>query len=935
MLKNTFLSRIKLGRIRWVAVSLISAIILLSITLITNVALASSFEITPKANIPSLALQTTATPTSTLQVGSTSTYSFSLGTLGYDERNLTSPYGTVQYSFRLPEDWAIEADGILDLDLSYVYNQVNAEEYPALFGDLTVTLDDQTLEIFSIDEEFDHYHLQLLLPSGVLDNPDRARHTIELTLNAGYLCEVPHKATLVIYPTSSISLNYSQRPLEFDLSRYPRPFYQQAFEPDIVRFVLPSQPTASDLNNALGVAAKLGDLTSNRLVISATTDIDFAAAPTTFDEHLIVIGQPQDNQVLPLLNDATNLPVSLHQRQFGLVMQGPASVVPGDTYTYLFTITNTVDQDVDLSLIDSLSTQAELIDCDPDCTKNSDDNTVVWGSNLLTPDEVFTLSLTLQVADSFTGTLFENTITLVEADLGPVNADTLTSTIVTDLIDSELQVSVAGENGYFFMHSGRAVPEGDGIIQEFISPWSENRAILIITGLDDEAVGKASQAMSAETHFPGMNGAVALVQEILPSSKTNKEVPVAVKTTFEELGYTDRIIRGISAQETNYWFDIPYGWQLTDKASVDLYFGHSQLIDYEDSELTVLLNSKPVTSVAFSDESSSAGHININLADVDIRPGKTNQLTIQTAMSLSGKCIDTEATGAWLLVKNSSEIHLAHNDVSTPDLNLKNYPYPFHADQSLADLLFIIPDAPTVGEWESALRLAASLGDAATGEKIALIARMDNDLSIEDLDDNNIIVIGRPSRNALIQEINDRLPQPFLPGLDQIDQQLDDVILRLSSDMDLGYLELISSPWNEEYVLLAVTGTTDEGVREAINILTDRSWVLQSGDLVLVRGDEANTIDTRKLTTDGVGVAVATAVFEVAPTATVTIVATTEAMSTPTPPSSRPTPDIPVVEQTVVEVERPTWIIPLVIVTGLVVLAIFIFAFWQARSRRQ
>jgi hypothetical protein len=931
MLNEIHLTRAQVGRVIWLAGILLT---ILLINFAANTTMASSHEQTSQEDEPSLAIQNTATPVPALQIGSTSTYSFSLTTLGYEETILNSPYGAAQYSFRLPDDWAIQTDGTLDLELSYVYEQIDAGVNPTFFGDLTITLDGQTLEIFPIMEELDHYRLRVPLPASLLASPEQTRHVIGLKFDAGSLCKTPHKAQLVVHPTSSVSLNYGQRPLVLDLSRYPSPFYQRAFELDRVRFVLPSLASVSDLNSALAVAAKLGDLTGNRMVISATTDLDLsrllAPASATLDDHLIVIGRPQDNQLLPLLNDAADLPVSLHPRQLALVAQGPEAVASSATFTYVFTITNTLERSVDLSLVDSLPPYTELKGCTPDCTENSDKSIVTWSDNLLAPAEITSFSLTLKASDVLTGAAVENTLTFIEAELGPVNADTLTSTVVADSSSSELQVSAPQEGSYFFVYDGKAVAQGDGIIQEIPSPWNQGRAILIVTGLSDEAVRKASQAMSSETRFPGMSGAVTLVREALLPSEINHTASVSGDMTLADLGYEDGIILGDSPQQADYLFEVP-GWQLTDEAALDLYFSHSQRIDYQDSGLTVLLNRNPVASVALDDKNSDEGLIHISLANADVRTGE-NRLTVSVDMSLPGECAALQSEQAWLRIKNTSRIFLAHNPDTTLKLSLDYLPYPFHLNPALTDLMFALPDTPTAGELESALRLAASLGDSAAGKTIVPVVVTGNDLPLQGLRDYYIIAVGRPSRNALIQQVNSQLPQPFLQGSDEIEQRIDDVVFRLPPGVDLGYLQLIPSPWNEARALLAVTGTTENGLNWAVNVMSYRTGALKSGNLAVIKGSEVNTIDTRELTRGGMGMAVMTAVPEMIPMATA--VTTTTATITPIPPAPNPTPGVSASKQVLARSNPPGWLVPLVGMTVLAVIAILVFALRQARLKK-
>ncbi len=888
---------------------------------------------------PTSAPESTVAPTANTQIESTSTFSFSLAALGYGEEILSSPYGQAQYFFRLPENWVIEGDADLELDLSYVYHhQGYEEEYPILFGELVISLDGETLEVFSIDVgDLEHHRLRVTLPESLLTNPNRTQHVIGVTLSAGNLCEVLHRARLAIHPTSNVSLAYSQRPPALDLGRYPQPFYQQAFEPDNVRFVLPSHPTTNDLSSAAALAAKLGDLTNGRMVISATTDLELSnlvgTAPATFDEHLIVVGQPQHNQLLPLLNNSVDLPVSLHQQQLHLVAQGPTAVAPGEIFTYTFTITNPLDQALDMYMVDPLPAYTEFVTCSPGCVESDDDNTITWRNSRLAPDGTIDFSLTLRASDILTGAILENVVTLIEDDLGPVNAATLTSTAVSEPSEAETQVFVSREGDYFFVYENKTLAEGDGVIQEIVSPWSENRSILIVTGLNDEAVRKASLAMSSETHFPGMRGPVALVREALSSIETDDASPTVDEITLADLGYSDQVVRGGgTVKRIDYYFWVPYGWQLTEDVSIDLYFGHSRLIDYENSGLTVFLNNRLIASTALNEKTADDGHLHISLADANVRSGRSNQLTLEIDLDMPGVCVDHEQ--ALALIENNSRIFLAHREGTDPDLNLNLFPYPFHLNPALTDLLFVLPTVPSIEELGNVLRLTASLGDSAAGKTTLPVVMVDSDLPLQGLEGYHVIAVGRASRNALIQQVNAELPQPFLPGSDEIDQQLDDVVFRLPPGLDLGYAELIPSPWNEERALLAVTGTTDESVNWVVNVLSDRPWVLgNGGNLALITDDKVNTIDTRTLTSKGAAGAVATAVLEGAPEA---VTAPTETATVGLSPTSSliPNPDDSATEQVSRGTDRPTWLIPLMGITGLLVIAIFAFVFLQQTRGR-
>lgn len=883
------------------------------------------------------ALQATATPTSTLQLGPTSTFTFSLATLDYAETTLTSPFDNTEIFFRLPENWLIQTDGLLELDLSFNFDQAEGENPTVQFGNLTIKLDDQTLQVFTIQNKtLDHYRLRIPLPAAKLATSGRTSHLISLQYEAPLLCTALNDAALVIHPTSVININYVSRPLTLDLSSYPSPFFQQGFAADRVHFILPSSFSQRDMANVLALAAKLGDLTNNRLAISTTTDLEasqlLSATTQTDNDHLIVVGQPQDNRLIPLLNGETSLPVSLHPRQMELASQGPLAVAPGQSFTYTFTITNTSAQPAGLSLIAQMPLQTQLINCTPKCQENADNHRVEWNSlDPLAPNKSLSLSLMLKASDVLTGVV-EQTVTLVEAQVGPVNADTLTSTVTARTPATEQQVSEVGPEGFFFVYNGQAVAKGDGIIQEILAPGSKNQAVLIITGSNDEAVRKASQAMSSETRFPGMKGPVALVQDAVSASELKQEIVSKDEMTLADLGYADRIIRGASGSAVDYFINVPYSWQLADSATLDLYFNHSQLINYKDSGLTVLIERQPVATLALNNETATNGHVQIPLQNA-LKPGKANRVTVQATLSLSDKCMNPNSDLLWLTIKDNSKISLAHQEMTNARFDLNDFPSPFQLNRTLSDLLVALPDPPTNEEAEIAVDLMASLGTAAQGKTIVPAVAFGNKFT-EKLANYKIIAIGRPSRQPLIQQANNQLPQPFLAGSDEIQQRLDDVTLRLPPQVNVGYVQLIPSPWNKDRAFLAVTGTSDTGVDLASRLLIGK-WTLK-GNLAVVTEDKVSSIDTRELTSSGVAIAVATAVpeftLEAASTPTVTAVALSAA--TPVSVQLNSISQNGLAKPELVTSSRPIWLIPLVVLNGLLVIGILAFVVWRARRRK-
>jgi uncharacterized repeat protein (TIGR01451 family) len=692
---------------------------------------------------------------------------------------------------------------------------------------------------------------------------------------------------------------------------------------------LPTEPSEAEIREAAGTAAKLGELTDARMVISATNDLDWldlVEAGRAEPEHLFVVGRPSRNKLIPWLNDNTILPVPIRLREMALSTQGPVAVAPGDVVSYTITVTNTTSVAVSsLSVVDMLPRQTQLETCSHSCVERGD-RMVHWSPVSLSPGEMAVFSLTLHLTDTVQVSTLENTVFLASNETqAPLNVNTLITTIDSTRRGEMQTVSSTSRDEYFFVQDGQPIPEEDGILQEIVSPWDPAKAILLITGASDRAVGKASQALSLETHFPSMEGPTALVREIHPLPPITDTL--ATDLTLTDLGYGNRVIYGAYDQEVTYWFHVPLGWQLTNDAYFKLLFSHSEAIDYQNSTLTVLLNQSPLADVTLDEDNAHEGILKVKLPDLFIRRDVSNQLSILVRMQVPGdECERFDAGQAWLTISRDSLLHLDHRVQGDPELSLEYFTFPFDEQPDLNDVLFVIPPIPGTVEQEGLLRLAATLGDATNGAGFRPAVSLGGALDDETLSRYHIIAIGRPSFNPLIQKVNSRLPQSFVAGTDEVEEQVGEVFFRLPPDTSLGYIQEIPSPWNERRAFLAVTGTTDEGVSWATRALTRQAWRLW-GNLTLVREEteEVQSIDTLALTSRGVASAVVTMMPELTPVATIT----------PTPEAGTGS-DVALTQPAPSPTERgksrlPTWVVLLAGTMVVVVVGIFGLAIWQSR----
>ena len=250
--------------------------------------------------------------------------------------------------------------------------------------------------------------------------------------------------------------------------------------------------------------------------------------------------------------------------------------------------------------------------------------------------------------------------------------------------------------------------------------------------------------------------------------------------------------------------------------------------------IDVRLNDVPISSTLLDANNATAGQLTVSLPRRLLVTGR-NRLTVGVEMHLidEDNCRDADARRAWTVINSESEIFLPYNAVDVaPNLNL--LPYPFSQADGFDQTLFVLPDQPTPQTFNDMIRLAILLGSPSRAEYIS--ARVDYASSVtkEVAANYHLILLGRPTQNALLTEVNDSLPHPFMPQSDLLKPlAIDSVTFTPDPNRDAGLLELATSPWNENNSLLAVTGTTDRGYRLAIETLLEGKTYLE-GNLAVI-----------------------------------------------------------------------------------------------------
>jgi hypothetical protein len=839
--------------------------------------------------------------------------------MGFEEFTMSGPYALVSREFAIPDGWQIQADSYLELNMSYISNMIMKNPEVDGYAVLDILLDEHLLAQHLVQEPANQrFRLRVALPPDLLNQPEQRKHDLSIRLDSSYICVIEHRYDLTVFADSTLHLQYQQLPAAPNLRIYPRPIYGGNLAQDRVLFVLPQRPSQAELGSAAAIAAKLGQAIGRQLAISATTDISLTQELAA-NSHVFIVGTPDNNLLIPELNADQLLPGRVKPSEAQLTIQGPDRFPRDGVLTYRVAVTNSTTTPLKAPALEvTLPPETPPLACRPDCEPGKSGPPRL-ALPPLEAGQATLVTFTLTLSRHVPLPTVNATVALLEPQREPLNAVTW-STVVTGSASPASRTPPR----YLFVHAGRAVPEVDGVVQEIVSPWDPTRVAVVVSGATAEGVSKAGQALSTGAYFPGMSGQVALVRAVekVPPEKLE---PLA-DFTLADLDYKDRTEYGFGPREMDFWFDVPFGWTLTDDSHAVIKFRHSTITNLREASLTVLVNDAPVGSVKL-DESNEKDALLIVPLPASHTEGGGNRLTLISDYEPLDWCVDNLARAAWLTALASSEVHLRYQ-MATPELDLSDYPLPYVLNPDLSDLLFALPDPPGAAESLAVLHLANTLGNAANGDGFSP-GVIFGEPGQGAAGGKHVIAIGRPSVSPTILRLNDVLPQPFIRGTDQLLQTIDTVIFRIPPGAEVGCIEQIPSIWDPSKALLVVTGSSDEGVGWAAAALTGQETIRQlKGNLAVVRGAEVHSVDTRHPPAE-----------ETVPAPTPGT-ATLEETATPTPSATAtPTPLPPETEATIAAVSTPssrgrTWlglaIVALLLLTGIALGMVW----WRKRKER-
>jgi hypothetical protein len=431
---------------------------------------------------------------------------------------------------------------------------------------------------------------------------------------------------------------------------------------------------------------------------------------------------------------------------------------------------------------------------------------------------------------------------------------------VTDAIRKSSHMIYVGKAGSFPYLSSLSLPApqessqfnapgaqaDDGIIQMVVSPSNPGKTVMIIGGNSDAGVLKAGQAIGTGSVRATQNPQLAIISKVSPQNVSMPTVPI--DQTFAALGYENVTLQGLGLVNHEFLFTLPAGFQVGEDAYLDFSYAHTDLLDYDRSSISVMLNGEQINSVPYTKEdlTNPAKPIRFTLPAYAFVPG-VNSLVVE-ASHINTHCAYYATGDIWTTIYNKSVLHIppaAQTDKKVVLPNLANFPKPFTNDPELTSVAFVVSPKDANAVY-SAAKIAEDLGRKTNSGIITLSAYFSDRIPDDVKTSKNLIIVGKPTNLPIIAELNEFLPAGFNSSSNIADESGLSVSYRLPPEASIGYLEMIGSPWNQNQVILTALGSTEDGLKWAANTLTDPVFVTQlNGDYAVTNGTEVYTVDTQ------------------------------------------------------------------------------------------
>lgn len=414
-------------------------------------------------------------------------------------------------------------------------------------------------------------------------------------------------------------------------------------------------------------------------------------------------------------------------------------------------------------------------------------------------------------------------------------------------IASGLSLPLSGNQ--FQDPSGGAIPNDYGVLQLVPNPRNPTRAILVVSGNTPEGVRKAAHVVAQGSINRILTGRSAIVKDYQKGAdypyRAWDGFVLKSGDNFSDLDLSTQTSRGITALPIFYQIKLMPDIYLPGRQKVKLHtiYSYASQLDATQSKLEVLLNGKAIKSVPLDDKAGkSLAEMTLEIPTEEVHTFNDLEYRFHLYPEKYDMCRFVTDVHIWGTVHSTSWLEFPGEiKAPLPDVGLINDGgFPFTAYQDMSHTSFVLPDAATRSDLETMLQFSTRMGRESSSRKgIELSVHHAGSLPGDVRKDSHLIVIGQRSQNKLFNELNSKATLLTENKWNTLQEDQKNKVAQLNYAPGQGIVEEVLSPWNENRVVLLLTGENDTALAHDAQLFENDNWfkAVKQGNLTVVNDE--------------------------------------------------------------------------------------------------
>lgn len=368
------------------------------------------------------------------------------------------------------------------------------------------------------------------------------------------------------------------------------------------------------------------------------------------------------------------------------------------------------------------------------------------------------------------------------------------------------------------------------IIKIVDSIYNNSKKMILVISNDNDLLIKGCRLLSSSKITKNITGDTifldksSIVEDKIENSSNNR-------VYIEDLGYENILLKGPFTQEIVFDLNTPKSKIVSAGSKIKINFRYSENIDFERSLATIYINDVPIGSKKLQIDKSNNDILELTLPKEVLNK---NYYQVKISFNLNIKdlaCVTRDMDTPWAYVDKNSYIEFVYKN--NENIHFSSYPYPFVSNFMFNDLSIVVPENMNSKELTDVANIVAYIGQDVKYNKGNFNVVKYSDFKTKS---KNLIIIGTPSNNKVIKDINKDLNIKFNKEFSGYENN-DDIVFIDKMSSEVASIQLIASPYSNDKDAMVISSTNMNDLNLAKEFITkiDNMKSLKGDTVVLYK----------------------------------------------------------------------------------------------------